>query len=80
MKELDDLIERLDKIAKKNEDEFRYRIDISKTRAGLRYSFGCSETADGHTFTSGVGADIAAAVKDANDSIPEALEQWGYGE
>lgn len=58
------IIERLERIAKKNKDEFRYRIDVELRRDGsLRFHFDATEKADGHTFVDGIAptADEAAA-------------------
>lgn len=72
-----DLVGRLDKIAKKNRDTFRYRMEIHNVN-NIRYRFIAEETAERHEFTSGYGFTIQEAVKAAEDGIPEALKQWGY--
>jgi dsRNA-specific ribonuclease len=73
-----DLINRLQAIAKKNKDEFKYSIDLLPKGKEITYSFKAEETADGHCFTSGYGATIDEAVAAAAEYIERALEQWGY--
>lgn len=75
---LDALVRRLDRIAKKNNDRFRYEIEINPTRSGITYIFNCVETADGHTLICGTGVTIDEAVKQAWDSIEESCQEWDY--
>ena len=79
-KQLEALIARLAKIACKNNDQFQFRIEMQELRGTmeLRYKFICEERSDHHEFTCGIGRTIEAAVKSAEDGIPEALKQWGY--
>lgn len=79
---LQDLIERLEKIAKKNKDKFKYQIDINFLPRDKKivYTFNCIETADDHSFTTGSGDTIEEAVEDAISDIKSALESWGYKE
>ena len=75
------LIERLQKIAKLNDDEFLYRIDVELLRGGkLKYCFVAEETADGHEFASGCGGSIQEAIAETEDGIPAACEYWEYKE
>lgn len=70
------LINKLDKIAKKNGDEFVYRIDIEKNK----FRFACEESTENHCFTDGVGFSIEEALNDAENFIKEACKRWGYKE
>lgn len=73
------LVNELERIAKKNRDEFRYRIGIRPIRDGsLEFSFVCEEKADGHVFLTGYGGTVTAAVEDARSGIPHALKEWEY--
>ena len=76
---LNQLIERLQRIAVKNHDEFRYKIEITPRRVGgTDYRFICQENAEGHAFLIGTGYTIDLAVADANNSVLGACEDWGY--
>lgn len=79
IKGIDELTTRLNKIAKKNYDEFRYKIDL-ENRMGYKYKFSCIETTDCHEFVTGFGLTPEEAVEDASKWIQEALESWGYKE
>lgn len=79
MKEISDLVQRLEDIANKNDDVFRYRIEIdveNLRREKFRYRFIAEETADGHTFADGSGATLDEAISSVD--LKEACEQWGY--
>ncbi len=82
MEKLNQLVSRLQRIAKKNDDAFRYRIDIKPGCNGgvVFLEFVAEETADGHCFTSGSGTTIDAAVDIADAEIKNALGEWGYEE
>jgi len=78
---MEQLIHRLEAIAKKNRDEFRYRIELDVLRDGkVRYNFIAEETADGHCLVGGSGMTIEEAVADTNAKIPEYIKSWGYKE
>jgi hypothetical protein len=72
------LIEKLEKIAKKNKDEFKYNMEITLVRGSINFHFECIETADNHTFVDGFGYTIEEALKNTENSINDALELWGY--
>lgn len=74
------LINKLEKIARKNEDKFRYNIGILPTPAGMQYCFTCSEKTDGHEFVVGFGSSPDAAAADAVNNVKEACKEWGYTE
>ena len=74
------LVDRLEKIAKKNKDRFRYRIDIEPSFRATTYTFVCSEMADGHDFCSGFGADIETAINNADKDVENCCDAWGYKE
>lgn len=78
MNTLETLIEKLQAIAEKNDDEFQYRIDITKTRTGLNLVFVCEETADGHVFLSGRGTSVEEAVAHAAKGVDSSVEEWSY--
>lgn len=73
-----ELMERLQKIATDNDDEFRCCIHVDLRKGVLRYSFECCETADGHQFLGGSGETIEEAVASAFKNLDAALEEWGY--
>ena len=75
---LDSLVMRLETIAKKNNDEFCYTIEIDVDRRGISYRFVATEEADGHEFLTGAGATIEAATADAAKDVEDACEQWSY--
>jgi len=78
---IDQLVQRLGRIAKKNKDEFKYRVDIQLGRSGaLVYSFVVTETADGHEFLTAQGVTVEGAVEQAFKEIDESCETWGYEE
>ena len=64
-----EFIERLQAIAKKNGDEFNFRIEIHPCRDGLSYQFICEESMDTHEFLSGVGDTIEDAIADAKKNL-----------
>lgn len=77
---IETLILKLEEIAGKNGDSFRYGIGVEVTRRGISYSFVCSEKADGHEFLTGSGSSVFEAVEDAMKDLPQALKSWGYKE
>lgn len=69
-------IDELDRIAKHNDDEFGYHIDLqSKVR---RFVIRVRETADGHELVNGRGATIEDACAAAWDDIAETMSYFGY--
>ena len=75
------LIQRLEKIAKKNGDTFEYRINVDIDKDGdISYWFQCREIADNHTFACGDGFTIEEAIVNTTRHIPDACEHWGYKE
>ena len=78
---LEQLIARLEAIAKKNDDEFDYDIGVDPGPAGgIRLMFSCTEQADHHAFVNGWGDNIEEMVEDAIVGIPSSLQSWGYAE
>lgn len=77
-----ELIQKLNKIAEKNDDEFCYRIDIdySSTRNVISFNFVVEETADHHVFLETKGGTPEAAAQNALVEISNACESWGYEE
>lgn len=75
---IETIVEWLEAIAKKNDDEFKYKITIEPTRRGLEYSFECRESADDHLFVSGDGPSIEDAVGNSAFQLGESCEEWGY--
>ena len=80
MNALENLVVRLEAIAKKNEDRFGYRLVIEPDRRGrkLLYRFEAEELVDGHIIVDGTGSTIEEAVTNATESIDESCERWGY--
>lgn len=74
------LVDRLVKIAKANDDEFKFRIEIETGRRVpyLIYRFVCEEEAEGHGFVDGAGQTIEEAINNAEKEIPGALDTWAY--
>lgn len=76
---LDQLVRRLERIAKKNHDHFHYKIEVSPRRnGGIECRFVCQEIADNHEFLTGIGATVDAAIFDAAKDVEEACKEWGY--
>lgn len=76
---LEQLIGRLQEIARKNDDEFSYNVEIVPTRAiGFTFNFLCVETADSHIFVGGSGPDLEIAVEAAGKTVTRACREWGY--
>lgn len=65
---------RMDRIAKKNRDQFKTTITVDEKG----YHVHVIETADNHTFTDGGGQTIAECLEDALAALPDQLKQWGY--
>jgi hypothetical protein len=78
MSELEELIQLCERIAKRNGDEFKYRIELEPGRHGFLYRFDCYETEERHSFITGSGANIRAAVKAAREELVASCEEWGY--
>jgi hypothetical protein len=75
------LIKRLENIAKRNRDEFRYRMEFEINKRGeLEYWFTAVETADDHTFVEGVGSSIVETISNAMGNITDACSNWNYTE
>lgn len=75
---IETLITWLEKIAKKNDDSFYYRINIQPTKQGLEFTFECRESADNHEFVGGMGDSIEEAIANAVLGIAESCEDWDY--
>lgn len=75
---LEKLVARLERVARKNEDEFRYYIRLDVWNGNVSPSFVCEETALKHTFLSRKGATIEEVVNLAWGDIAPACEAWGY--
>ena len=75
---LDSLVMRLERVAKANDDDFRYKITVEPNRKGIVYFFVCEEKADGHTLLTGCGTTIDEAVKQSWNDIESSCEEWGY--
>lgn len=81
LQDMEALIKRLNAIAKKNHDEFKYYIELDVLRDGkIRYTFCADETADGHAIAGGAGTTIEEAVSKTNENIPEFIKARGYKE
>lgn len=78
-KTLETLITELESIAKKNQDQFLYRIGLRPLRdGGMEFSFICQDSADKHEFLVGYGNSIEDCILDAKKGIPDALKAWEY--
>ena len=69
---MNELIKRLEAIARKNKCRFRYRIHVTPDPKGLRYFFYCEDMADGRVFVSGSGDYLEQAAADALGGIGKA--------
>ena len=78
MSELEELIQLCERIAKRNDDEFKYRIAVEPGRHGVLFRFVCEETCDNHEFVTGSGGNLHNALKDARESLVSACEEWSY--
>ena len=76
MIDLEQLIQLCERIAKGHDDKFAYQIEIEPGRHGFLYRFNCYEIADRHSFITGSGASIQAAVKEAIDQAEEFAEEF----
>lgn len=77
MKEsIEALVKRLNAIAKRNHDSFKYRIELRGWP--IKYHFIAEETADNHEFVNGYGSTIDDAVIDADNQIENACREWCY--
>ena len=77
--ELNNLVHRLEAIAKANHDEFGYEIKLIMSRGKLCYRFVCYEKAEYNEFiTSDAGNTILEVVNNAAAEIPAACEKWSY--
>jgi hypothetical protein len=74
------LIQTLERVAEKNSDVFRYRIEIeTHPRTGaFIFQFIALESADGHEFVSGKGRTLEEAASRASADIDSACDAWGY--
>ena len=78
---LERLVTRLQAIAKKNNDQFRYKIEIEPIRKGgpaFQYRFVCEETAEHHALLTGCGETLEEAVIDAANEVENACQEWDY--
>jgi hypothetical protein len=81
MDALTKLVNRLQAIAKKNDDEFEYRVDIlPKLDGSLHYELVVQEKADGHCFVSASSGSIENCASAAELVVKAACEDWGYEE
>lgn len=79
MNELSELIQKLEGIATKNGDDFRYCIDVTiRHHQPHSYIFRSIETVDGHDFLTGEGFSIESAVAAASSDLESTCEEWGY--
>ena len=69
------IVDQLLRIARLNEDEFRFSFVLSPRRSGLEWVFECHEVADGHYFCAGAGSTPEEAVSKIN--LKEACDSWG---
>lgn len=80
MSEITDRINRLERIAANNDDEFMYKFVVKPEGNEFTFYFECAETVDGHIFINGNGPSPEAAIRDAMSMIEGALGAWGFTE
>ncbi len=79
MNNLNTLITKLEKVSRKNDDEFEYSIKIDARNINkLTFSFEATETADGHTILAGSGATVEDAALDALGNFEQDMTAFGY--
>lgn len=74
-----DIITRLENIAKENSDAFTYVIHIKPSNP-IEYVFVAEEMSERHHFISGRGNTIEDALDDANKRISDRCKGWNYRE
>jgi hypothetical protein len=75
------LTSRLDAIAAKNDDEFRYIVEIiPRNVKNFRFVFEAEEIMDRHILVRGTGESIEIALEKAEKQIPNFLKSWKYEE
>ncbi len=72
------LVTRLERIAKLNNDEFTYKVEVRAEHGALSYCFVCEERAEKHAFVSGSGSTILDALDNAALTISGACHAWNY--
>lgn len=79
---IEKLVGRLQKIAKKNNDEFKYVITFLPGIAHRKkfYMFECREREDNHVIIDGYGSTIGEAVRSAEKGVEDACARWNYEE
>lgn len=75
---IDSVVKRLLVIARHNNDEFRFSVEIEPRHNGILYRFVVVERTEGHEFVIGVGSSIDEAVRHAEIGIKSACKDWGY--
>ena len=80
MEKLIKLIQRLEAVAKKNDDEFEYNISIKpRFRTNrLQFIFEVREKPDNHVILSGNGFSLDAAIDMAEADLPSSMREFGY--
>jgi hypothetical protein len=79
MKGLSKLIKHLDRIAKVNNDDFQYSINIQPYAKGIKLYFVAVEMYDGHTFISKSISTVNLDEFEIDENqLREACEQWNY--
>lgn len=71
-------VQRLERIAEANNDEFRYRIELCPRRNGLEFDFRCTEMADGHDFLNVSHYDIGELPGLIEADIQDSCDAWNY--
>jgi hypothetical protein len=72
------LVNHLEALAKLNNTEFRYVLNVSVRKGRIVYAFVCSEVADTSVLLRGFGETIEKACDDAYFDIEMACQEWGY--
>ncbi len=75
---IENLIHRLQAIAKINKDEFRYSVEIQPRGKEIIYLFNGRETADSHIVFCGSGESIDDAVNATWRDIEDCCKEFGY--
>jgi len=77
-KQLAELVEKLQVVAKEIEGDFRYRLEVTPPPLSPRYVFVVRETHEGRAFLTATGQTITEAIAEAQAQIPTSCKSWSY--
>jgi hypothetical protein len=77
-KQLAQLVEKLQGVAKEIEGDFRYRLEVTPPPLSPRYVFVVREAHEGKAFLTATGETITEAIAQAQAQIPTSCKAWSY--